>query len=83
LLSYVGISYPLSIKLDDGNLNTVYTFTVLVYNDPPVFNIPPTAVLTVRLNDNFVYTLPPYSDPQNNPITVTINSMNALVFTFV
>ena len=54
-----------------------------MYNEPPIFSTPPTDVLRVRLNDNFVYFLPPYSDPQNNPITVTINSMNALVFSFV
>jgi hypothetical protein len=55
--------FTVSIKLDDSLLNTIHSFNVDVYNEPPVFSTPPASMLTVKLSNNFVYTLPPYSDP--------------------
>jgi hypothetical protein len=75
--------FTVSIKLDDSLLNTIHTFNVEVYNDPPVFTTPPASVLTVKISSNYVYTLPPYSDPQNNLVTVTVNSVNPVALTFV
>jgi hypothetical protein len=75
--------FTVSIKLDDSLLNTIHSFNVDVYNEPPVFNTPPASVLTVKLSNNFVYILPPYSDPQNNSVTVTVNSVNPEALTFV
>jgi hypothetical protein len=75
--------FTVSIKLDDSLLNTIHTFNVEVYNEPPVFTTPPASMLTVKLSNNYVYTLPPYSDPQNNSVTVTVNSVNPVALTFV
>ncbi len=76
-------TYPLSIKLDDTNLNTVYSFNVEVYNEPPTFSTDPVSSVIVKLNSNYLYVLPPYSDPQGNPITVSINTLDPLISTFV
>lgn len=61
--------------LSDGNLQSTYSFDVIVnLNSPPVFNDGTTsfADLTVPLNTVKSYTVPSFSDPDGEAVTISI-----------
>jgi hypothetical protein len=76
-------TYIISISLSDPRDYTTYTLDLTVFNNPPVFAMELPDEINVKLNDNFVYDLPSMSDPESNPITVSITSTDLKIYSFV
>ena len=70
LFTQVG-TYSISITVSDLYLSTSYTLTVVVQNCAPVFASTTTTTISVTVTQILTFSLPSYSDPDGNAITLT------------
>ena len=70
LFSQVG-SYTISVTLINAYISNTYTFTVVVQNFAPVFAAASSTSITVTVSLTATYSLPSYTDPDGNPMTLT------------
>ena len=81
--AYADVITPvlLVLNLKDGGATTgtLETITVHVTNTPPVFTGSVPGNLTFKLNQLVTYVLPPYHDPEQLPVFVTLGGTNTIL----
>lgn len=65
--------YNFQVTISDGNAQSTLNFELEVYNTPPYFIKEVPSNLTMKFNNSFTYTLPPFKDDESNPIFVIVN----------
>ena len=64
-------SYLLNITISDTLISNTYTFNVIVTNNPPGFSTTITTNISLVVNQVANFTLPSYSDPDGNALSLT------------
>ena len=64
-------TFSITVIVSDLYLSTAYTFYVFVQNSAPVFASTTTTTISVTVTQILTFSLPSYSDPDGNAITLT------------
>ena len=64
-------SYSIQVTIANLYLSSTYTFNVVVQNSAPVFASTTSTTISVTVTQTVTFSLPSYSDPDGNAITLT------------